>query len=108
MGGGQIDGDAADREGEAAVLDGGAYPVPGLVHRRVGQPHHGEGGQAAGQVALGHHLVPGDAVQAQRAHGEDHGMPSFLKRMTNFSVFSILPALEGEINDRFFTCYTGK
>ena len=52
MGGGQIDGDPADREGEAAVFDGGAHPLPGLVHRRVRQADHGEGGQSAGQVAL--------------------------------------------------------
>ena len=57
MGGGQIDSDAADRELKAAVLDGGAHPLPGLVHRRIGQAHQGEGGQAAGQVALGAHLI---------------------------------------------------
>ena len=36
MGGRQIDGDTADREGETAVFDGGAYPLPCLVYRRVG------------------------------------------------------------------------
>ena len=37
----------------AAVLHRRPHPLPGLLHRGVGQAHHVEGGQAAGQVALG-------------------------------------------------------
>ena len=40
--------------------------------------HHCKGGQAAGQVALGHHLISGDAVQPQGPDGKDHFTPSFL------------------------------
>ena len=72
MGGGQVDGDAAHREGEAAVFNGGAHPLPGLVHRRVGEAHHRESGQAAGQVALHRHRVAGDAVEPERMYRIDH------------------------------------
>ena len=73
MGGCQIDGDTADREGETAVFDGGAYPLPCLVYRRVGQTHNGEGGQAAGQIALHRHGITGDTMQAERTHVVNHG-----------------------------------
>ena len=73
MGGCQIDGDTADREGETAVFDGGAYPLPCLVYRRVGQTHNGEGGQAAGQIALHRHGITGDTMQAERTHIVNHG-----------------------------------
>ena len=38
MGGGQIDSDAADRELKAAVLDGGAHPLPGSFTAASGRP----------------------------------------------------------------------
>ena len=72
VGGSQIHGDAGDGKGEAAVFDGGADPLPGLLHRRVGQAHDIKGGQAAGQVALGGDLVSGNAAQAQRTHMMEH------------------------------------
>ena len=73
MGGGQIDRDAADRKGEAAVFDGGAHPLPGLADGGVGQTYHIEGGQTAGQVALHRHRVSGHTVQAERTNGIYHG-----------------------------------
>ena len=42
IGRGQVDGDAMEREGEAAVLDGGVDPVAALAHGGVGQAHQGE------------------------------------------------------------------
>lgn len=73
MGRGQVDGDAADREGETAVFDGGPHPLPGLIDRRVGQAHDGEGGQTAGQIALHRDRVAGDAVQTEGTYIVDHG-----------------------------------
>ena len=73
MGRRQVDGDTADREGETAVFDGGAYSLPGLVHRRVWQTHDGEGGQAAGQIAFHRHGITGDTMQAERTHVVNHG-----------------------------------
>ena len=73
MGGCQIDGDPADREGEAAVFDGGAHPLPGLIHCRVRQADDGEGGQAAGQVALHRHRIARDAVEPEGLDRIDHG-----------------------------------
>ena len=79
MSGGQVYRDAADGKGEAAVFDGGAYPFPGLVNRRVGQPHHREGGQAAGQVTLHRYRVARDAVQAQGGNAANHKISSFFQ-----------------------------
>ena len=62
MGGGQVDRNPADREGEAAVLDGGAHPLPCLADGGVRQAHHRKGGQAAGQVALGGNQIAGHSV----------------------------------------------
>ena len=72
MGGGQIHRDSADGEAEALVLDGRPDPLPGLVDGGVGQAHHGEGGQAVGQVALHRHGVARHAVESQGVDGIDH------------------------------------
>ena len=69
---GQVDGDAADGEFGAAVLDGGPDPLPGLPRGGVGQTHHVEGGQSAGEKALHADLVAADAAQAQRTHRHHH------------------------------------
>ena len=63
LSGGKIDGDPTDREGEAAVLDGGTHSLSGLVDSGIGQTHHCESGQSAGQVALGSHQIAGDALK---------------------------------------------
>ena len=72
MSGGQIDGDPADRKGKTAVFDGGAHPILGFADRSVGQTHHREVGQSAGQVTFGGDFVSGHAVQAQRTHKRYH------------------------------------
>ena len=72
VGRGQVHGDTTHRELIAAVFDGGAHPLPGLLHRRVGQAHNVEVGQAPGQVALGGDLIPGDALHPQGAHLTQH------------------------------------
>ena len=69
---GQVHRDAADRELEPRGLHRRAHPLPGLLHRRVGQAHNIKGGQTAGQVALGPYFIPGHAGQAQRAHLTEH------------------------------------
>ena len=73
VGGSQVDRDAGHREGEAAVFNGGAHPVPGLLHRRVRQAHDLKGGQTGRQVALCPHLIAGDPAQPQGAHFTEHG-----------------------------------
>ena len=76
VGRGQIDGDPADREGEAAVLDGGAHPLPGLVDGGVWQTYHSESGQPAGQVAFGGHRIAGDSLEPQRTDRSYHILTS--------------------------------
>ena len=65
MSGSQIDGDPADGKGEAAVLDGGPDPFPGLADGGVGQADYREGGQTAGQITFCGHRVTGHTVQTQ-------------------------------------------
>ena len=84
MGGGQIDGDAAHRKGEAAIFDGGAHPLPGFVDRGVGQAHHREGGQPIGQVALHRHRIPSDAVEPEGVDQIDHLDRPPIKRNRQF------------------------
>ena len=57
---GEIDGDLPHREGETAVLDGGAHALARLLDGGVGKPHHLIGGDAAGDIRLHFH---GDALQ---------------------------------------------
>ena len=59
---GQVYGDAADGELGPAVLHRRPDPLPGLPHGGVRQAHHVEGGEPAGEKALGADLVAGDAV----------------------------------------------
>ena len=93
MGGSQIDRNAADRKGEAGILDGGAHPLPGLADGGVGQAHHREGGQSSGQIALAGHRVAGNPVQAQGPDGTYHGETSFRIRGWGYErCVPILPA----------------
>ncbi len=48
----QVDGDAPQRKDAAAILDGSAHPLLGLVHRRIGQPHDSESRQSVPDVHL--------------------------------------------------------
>ena len=74
MGGSQIHRDPADGEGEAAVFDGRAHPLPGLGHGGIGQTDDGKGGQAAGQIALGGDGIARHSVQTQRGDRADHSV----------------------------------
>ena len=73
-GGGQVDGDAGHGEPGPAGPDRGPHPLPGLLHRRVGQAHHVKGGQAPGQGALRRHRISGDALEAQGRDCHNHGL----------------------------------
>lgn len=97
MGGRQIDGDAAHREGEAAVFDGRPYPVSGLVDSSVGEAHHIEGGQSAGQITFGGNRIAGHSMEPQGTDGEDHGKTSCCRA-------------EGPdgLLDFYFTCFSQK
>ena len=72
-GGGQVHGNAGDGEVKAAGFDCRAHPLPGLLHGGVGQAHHVEGGQAAGQGALGGHRIALHPVQPQGGYIAYHG-----------------------------------
>ena len=80
MGGGQIDGDAADGEGEAAVFDGRAHPFPGLAYRCIGQTYHGKIRKSAGEIAK---------EKALKALSE-FLRPEFLARVDEVVVFNPL------------------
>ena len=77
IGGRQIQGNAADGKFEAAVLYGGADPLPGLLDRSVRQAHDVKARQSAGNKALHRHGIPADAVQAQRIQVRNHSHSSF-------------------------------
>ena len=62
----KIQRNAADGKFEAAVLYGGANPLPGLLDRSVRQAHDVKARQSAGNKALHRHGIPADAIQAQR------------------------------------------
>ncbi len=53
---GEVDDDASRRKIQAAILDGRAYAVAGLLHRRLGEPDDGKGGQPRAEIALDHHF----------------------------------------------------
>ncbi|CFN74240.1 Uncharacterised protein [Bordetella pertussis] len=74
VGGRQVDGDAAGREIEAAVLDGRPHPFAAFADLDVGQPDDGKSGQAAAQMGLDAHggrLPAGDCPAGQ--YGQGHG-----------------------------------
>ena len=71
-GGGQIDGDAADRKGQAAGLGRGADTLPGLLDGGVGQTDDVKGRKAVGNIAFGHDIDAPDAGDAQGADTADH------------------------------------
>ena len=62
----QVDGDAAHGELAAAVADGGAHPLFGLLHGGIGQPHDVKSGQPRRDVGFGLDNLP---VQAQNGAG---------------------------------------
>lgn len=66
----QIDRDAADRIGEAAVFHGGADPVPGFLDCGAGQSYHVEARQSLGKIGLHIHH---EAVHAEQTHAVDPG-----------------------------------
>ncbi|MCY1286998.1 hypothetical protein D9M70_359810 [compost metagenome] len=73
VGGGQVEGDAARREVEAAVLDGAADAVLALFDGGFRQPHQGQGRQAVGEVRLDRHRRGFDAdLRATVDYGQGH------------------------------------
>lgn len=71
-GGGEVHGDAADREAGAAGLDGGADALARFAHGGIGQADHIKRGEPAGEKTLHRHLAAADAGQAQRADCHHH------------------------------------
>ncbi len=62
---GEVDCDAGEGEGQAAVFERGAHPVTGFAHRFAGQSHEFEGGQTAGEIGLDLHPVGPDAAETE-------------------------------------------
>ena len=70
VGGGEVDGDAAEGKGEAGVGQGGPDPLPALAYGAVRQPDGGEGRQAAADVHLDVYRI---GVDAEDGGGSDSG-----------------------------------
>jgi hypothetical protein len=74
IGGGEVDGDALDRELEARVVDGGAHPVAALANGRVGEADRAEGRQARCDVHLDEDGGGLDAAERGGADPGEHGL----------------------------------
>ncbi len=70
VGGRQADGDAARRDLEPGVADGGAHAVGALAHRRVGKPDGVDSGETPADVALDEE---GDRFDAEENGASDPG-----------------------------------
>ena len=72
VGRGEIQRDPADRELEAAVLDGGPDPLTRFLDRRIRQSDNLKSWQAVGDKALHGNRIPLYPAQSQRVHATDH------------------------------------
>ena len=93
---GKVHDDAADREAEAAVFDGGADALARLLDRRIRQTDQLKGRQTRADVAFRLHLVSGNAGQTQRMYLTEHLHPSAF-----FSFISIIQHFPRKTNQFF-------
>ena len=82
----QVDGDAAQREGVAAVFHGGPHAVLGFLDRCVGQADDIEAGDAGREIALADDRAAFDAQYARCVDFDDHGTPLSIQNMREQSV----------------------